>query len=54
MRWRDRAKKDLKNFGIEEGSWYKLAQERGILRERCRVGLEGATENADEEEQKSC
>ena len=44
MRWRDRARKDLKKFGIEEGSWYKVAQNRGSWRERCRVGLEDATE----------
>lgn len=30
MRWRARVRKDLKKFGIEEGSWYKVAQEREV------------------------
>ena len=49
MRWRDRARKDLKKFGIEEGSWYKVAQDRGSWRERCHVGLEDATEKRMED-----
>ena len=42
-RWRDRARKDLKKFDIEEGSWYKVPQERGSWKGRCHVGLENAT-----------
>ena len=41
-RWRERARKDLKKFDIEEGSWYKLAQERESWRRSCRTGLEDA------------
>ena len=49
MRWRERARKDLKKFGIEEGSCYKVAQERGSWREGCRVVLEDATEKRMQE-----
>ena len=48
MRWRDRVRK---KFGIEEGSWYKVAQERGGWRGRCRVGLEDATEKRIQEDE---
>ena len=51
MRWRDRARKDLKKFGIEEGSWYRVAQERGSWRERSRAGLEDATEKRMQEDE---
>ena len=51
MRWRDRARKDLKKFGIEEGSWYKAAQERGGWRKRCCAGLEDATEKRIQEDE---
>ena len=51
MRWRDRARKDLKNFGIEEGSWYRAAQERASWRERCCAGLEDATEKRVQEDE---
>ena len=50
MRWRDRVRKDLKKFGIEEGSWYKVAQERESWRGRCRVGLEDGTERRVQDE----
>ena len=49
MRRRERARKDLKKFGIEEGSCYKVAQERGSWREGCRVVLEDATEKRMQE-----
>ena len=29
MRWRDRVRKDLKNFDIKEENWFEIAQERG-------------------------
>ena len=51
MRLRDRARKDLKKFGIEEGSWYRVAQERGSWRERSRAGLEDATEKRMQEDE---
>ena len=51
MRWRDRARKDLKKFGIEEGSWYRVAQERGSWRERYRAGLVDATEKRVQEDE---
>ena len=28
MRWRDRVRKDMKKFCIEEGNWSRLAQDR--------------------------
>ena len=40
MRWRDRVRKDLKSFWNEESSWYRVAQERGSWRGKCRTGLE--------------
>ena len=51
MRWRDRARKDLKKFGIEERSWYRVAQEEGSWRKRCRGGLEDATEKIMQEDE---
>ena len=51
MRWRDRVRKDLKKFRIEEGSWYKVAQERGSWRGKCRAGLEDATEKRLKEDE---
>ena len=51
MRLRDRARKDLKKFGIEEGSWYRVAQERGSWRERRRAGLVDATEKRVQEDE---
>ncbi len=44
-------RKDLKEFGIEEGSWYKVAQDRGSWRGRCRVRLENATEKRLKEDE---
>ena len=51
MRWRDRVRKDLKKFDIEEGSWYRVAQERGSWRERCCAGLVDATEKRVQEDE---
>ena len=44
MRWRDRARKDLKRFGVAETSWYQMAQERCVWRGKYREGLEAAME----------
>ena len=51
IRWRDRTRKDLKKIGIKEGSWYKVAQERGSWKERCRAGLEDAAEKRMQEDE---
>ncbi len=39
MRWRDRVRKDLKKFNIDERRWYQLAQDRSGWRRSCRTGL---------------
>ena len=44
MRWRDRVRKDLKKFGIEESGWFCLAQDRKDWRIGCKMGLEAATD----------
>ncbi len=44
MRWRDRVRKDLKKFGVNERCWYCEAQERGSLRQQCREGLIDVTD----------
>ena len=51
MRWRDRARKDLKKFGIAEGSWYKIAQERESWRGSCHAGLEDTTDKRVQEDE---
>ena len=28
LRWRDKVRQNLRDFQIEEGAWYQLAQER--------------------------
>ena len=30
LRWRDRVRKDLKKFKIDEGRWHKGAKDRGL------------------------
>ena len=42
LRWRDRVRKDLKRFKIDEGRWYRDAKERGLWRAQCR-GLDICT-----------
>ena len=32
LRWRDKVRKDLKNFTFEKGSQYKVAQDRNKIR----------------------
>ncbi len=44
MRWRDRVRKDLKKFNIDERRWYQLAQDRSSSRRNYRTGLEDVTE----------
>ena len=39
QRWRDKVRKDLKQFNIEEESWFRAAQERAQWRAACREGL---------------
>ena len=43
-RWRDRVRKDMKCFGIEESSWFHEAQDRRHWRKICRDGLNSCTE----------
>ena len=40
LRWKDKVRKDLKKFNIEEDSWFHTAQERGPWRVRCKEGLD--------------
>ena len=44
QRWRDRVRKDLKHFGIEESSWFHEAQDRGHWRAVCKKALTTCTE----------
>ena len=39
MRWRDRVRKDLKNFYIKEKNWFEIAQDRGEWKAMCKKGL---------------
>ena len=39
LRWRDRVRKYLKRFKIDEERWYQDAKERGLWRAQCREGL---------------
>ena len=43
MRWRDRVRRDLRKFCIEESSWFRETQERDVWRQKCREGLEEST-----------
>ena len=43
LRWRDRVRKYLKRFKIDEGRWYRDAKERGVWRAQCREGLDTCT-----------
>ena len=40
MRWRDRVRKDMKQFGLDERSWFQMAQDRDQWRAACKEGLE--------------
>ena len=39
LKWRDRVRKGLKRFKIDERRWYRDAKERGLWRAQCREGL---------------
>ena len=54
IRWRDRVRKDMMKFKIEERSWFSLAQERSSWRGKCRAGLEEATRKRVEEDALKC
>ena len=49
LRWRDRVRKDLKRFKIDEGKWYRDAKERDIWRAQCREGLDICTKERFED-----
>ena len=49
LRWRDRVRKDLKRFHIDERIWYRIAQERGHWKAECREGLSKCTEESLED-----
>lgn len=51
MRWRDRVRKDMKKFCIEEGNWFRLAQDRSGWRGCCRTGLEAVTRRRVEDDE---
>ena len=44
QRWRDKVRKDLKQFGIDESSWFHKAQDRLYWRAVCKEGLTACTE----------
>ena len=54
QRWRDRVRKDLKQFRIEESSWYHEAQDRDQWRAVCKEGLTTCTEERQKERMNSC
>ena len=43
LRWRDRARKDIKRFSIDESCWFTIAQDRSRWRGMCKKGLEACT-----------
>ena len=51
MRWRDRVRKDLRKFSIEESGWFQLVQDRSGWRGCCRAGLEDVTRARVEEDE---
>ena len=50
LRRRDRVRKDLKRFHIDERIWYRIAKERGHWRAECREGLSKCTEESLEKD----
>ena len=54
IRWRDRIRKDMMKFNIEERSWFSLAQDRSSWSGKCRAGLEEATRKRVEEDELKC
>ena len=54
MRWRDRVRKDLRKFDIDERTGYTEAQERADWRQKWHRGLESSTKiRLQEDEQRS-
>ena len=55
MRWRDRERRDLRKFRIDENTWFKECQERAVWRRKCRVRLRETTKErlAEDEVRKS-
>ena len=51
MRWRDRVRKDLRKFGIDERTWYTEAQERAEWRQKWHRGLEKSTRSRLQEDE---
>ena len=43
MRWRDRVRRDLRKFRIDENTWFKESQERAVWRRKCRDRLRETT-----------
>ncbi len=43
MRRRDRVRRDLRKFHIDENTWFKECQERAVWRRKCRDGLREST-----------
>ena len=43
MRWRDRVRRDLRKFRIDENTWFKECREKAVWRRKCRVGLRETT-----------
>ena len=54
QRWRDRVRKDLKQFRIEESSWFQVAQDRDQWRAVCTEGLTTCTEERQKKETNTC
>ena len=50
LRWRDRVRKDLKNFDIKEENSFEIAQERGEWKAMCKKGLHQSTRKGIEKE----
>ena len=54
LRWKDRVRKDMKKFNIDEGSWFAAAQDRGWWRGVCRRGFEACTKKRVEMDRAKC
>ena len=54
LQWRDRVRKDLKHFGIDEDSCFHVAQDRGHWRAVCKEGLATCTEDRMMKKSEGC
>lgn len=43
MRWKDKVRKGMRNFDIDEAMWFHAAQERVSWRVQCKQGLAECT-----------